>query len=569
VVVAELKDQRDEPDAGELNRRLLQDLGVAAETLVFIEARTIPKTSSGKIARHVVRERWLEGRLEVLKEFDLAGEADDRSDDARRPWLRRFGLSGAETWTLEEAGLDSLRLVEFSTAIQDELSQYGDHELLASVDLRALQKAVICELFDLLDQVATAAPLERLRLRRAITNLGREHRDVEAALMRRDSRLREDVAFVPRPRAALPDEGGVLLTGATGFFGPFLLASLLEQGTDEIHVLMRANGCDPMQRIREGLVSISPDGSCPEGWERRVRPVPGDLSAPNLGLSAESWRALSDRVHTVYHNAAVVNYLLSYQAMRRANVGGTNEVIRFAMSERPKVLNHISTTFVFGWSVKETLFESDTNGEMARLDFGYSQSKWVSEQVVLDAMSRGLPARIFRPALLTPSVNGGGCNFDISIRLLAFMIKHGISTTAGNQVSFCPADLAAGNIVAISRVPDSVGSTFHVTRDAHATLAEVTAIIGELTGRSFRYFPLPAFVPEVIQRCHSGDILYPLLPFLVRSVDNISAMEFKRYDNSNYRRFRDASESGKADPALYDVVLGILRFMRRHNLVAD
>jgi hypothetical protein len=44
-------------------------------------------------------------------------------------------------------------------------------------------------------------------------------------------------------------------------------------------------------------------------------------------------------------------------------------------------------------------------------------------------------------------------------------------------------------------------------------------------------------------------------------------MEFKRYDNSNYRRFRDASASGRADPPLHDVVLGIVRFMRRHGLV--
>jgi thioester reductase-like protein len=262
-----------------------------------------------------------------------------------------------------------------------------------------------------------------------------------------------------------------------------------------------------------------------------------------------------------------VNYLLDYQAMRDANVGGTNEIVRLAISHRAKVLNHISTTFVFGWSVKETLSESDTNAGMNHLDFGYSQSKWVSEQVVLDAMRQGLQGRIFRPALLTPSVHGGGYNFDISIRLLAFMINHGIGTTAGNQVSFSPADLAADNIVAISRVPGSVGATYHVTRDDYASMSDITTILGELTGRTFRNYPLDAFVPEVIERCHSGDILFPLLDFLVRSADNITAMEFKRYDNSQYRKFRDASSCGKADPPLHDVVLGILRFMRKQNLV--
>lgn len=569
VVVAELKDRHRVPDARELNRRLLQELGVEAESFVFIEARSIPKTSSGKIVRHRVRERWLESRLTVLSQVDSDVAADNPGGEQPRDWLRRFGLTGDETWTLRDAGFDSLKLVEFSMALEQQLEMHGDSDLSHAVDLRVLQKIAICELFDLLDQVAAAAPHAKLRFKRALSDLGREHRAVEAETMRRDTRLRFDVASLPMTAgAASAGVGGVLLTGGTGFFGPFLLASLLEQSPDDIHVLVRANPGDAMGRIREGLMSVSADGlSCPEGWERRVHPVCGDLSAPNLGLTAATWRTLAESVHTIYHNGALVNYLLDYYAMREANVGGTNEVVRLAMSHRPKVLNHISSTFVFGWSVQETIAESDTNAAMDRLDFGYSQSKWVSEQVVREAMRQGLHARIFRPALLTPSVHGGGYNFDISIRLLAFMINHGISTTAQNQVSFTPADLAAGNIVAISRVPESVGATYHVTRDEYASMVDITTILGELTGETFRNYALPAFVPEVIKRCHPGDILFPLLEFLVRSVDNISAMEFKRYDNRHYRRMRDASPFGKADPPLHDVVLGMLRFMRKHGLV--
>ena len=568
VVVAELKNPRSLPDAGALNRRLLQELGVAAASFVFIEARTIPKTSSGKIVRHLARERWLEGRLRVVSQIDSALEADAPDVDGPDAWLRRFGLSGSETYTLEDAGFDSIKLVEFSQAIKEQLESQGDHDLSGAIDLRVLQKIAICELVGLLDQVAASAPHAKLRLRKALSDLGREHRALEEEMMRRDTRLRFDVGSLPKETDIVTaPEGAVLLTGGTGFFGPFLLASLLRQSNDDIYVLVRANGSDAMQRLKSGLESVSADGTCPDGWERRVRPICGDLSAANLGLSEAVWRSLAGTVHTIYHNGATVNYLLDYQAMRDANVGGTNEIVRLAMSHRAKVLNHISTTFVFGWSVKETLFESDTNAGMEHLDFGYSQSKWVSEQVVLDAMRQGLQARIFRPALLTPSVHGGGYNFDISIRLLAFMINHGIGTTARNQVSFSPADLAADNIVAISRVPASVGATYHVTRDDYASMSDITAILGELTGRTFRNYPLDAFVPEVIERCDSGDILFPLLDFLVRSVDNITAMEFKRYDNSHYRKCRDTSICGKADPPLHDVVLGILRFMRKQNLV--
>src|ERR1700745_3617312 len=73
---------------------------------------------------------------------------------------------------------------------------------------------------------------------------------------------------------------------------------------------------------------------------------------------------------------------------------------------------------------------------MELLDFGYSQSKWVSEQVVMDARRHGLATRIFRPALVSPSITGGGNNFDIAVRLVAFMVNHGIGVDGLNQVSF-------------------------------------------------------------------------------------------------------------------------------------
>jgi thioester reductase-like protein len=249
------------------------------------------------------------------------------------------------------------------------------------------------------------------------------------------------------------------------------------------------------------------------------------------------------------------------------NVGSTREIIRLVDEGPTKVLNHISTTFVFGWSTKDTLHESDTNLDMELLDFGYSQSKWVSEQLVLEAMRRGLPARVFRPALIAPSVEGGGHNFDIAIRLLAFMLDHGITTTAQNQVSLMPADATADNIVAIAGLPDTVGETFHVTRDVFSSLMDITDIFGDLTGTDFASYSVDDFVPLMIERCQKGDLHFPLVNFFVHSVDNITAMEFKRYDNAGYKAARQRSAYGVDDPPLEDVVLGIVRFMARHGLV--
>ena len=271
---------------------------------------------------------------------------------------------------------------------------------------------------------------------------------------------------------------------------------------------------------------------------------------------------------TVFHNGATVNYLFNYERMRDANVLGTNEVLRLAFEGRSKEFNYVSTTFVFGWAVKDVLWETDFNEDLDLLDFGYSQTKWVAEQVVADAQSKGLSTRIFRPALVSPSITGGGNNFDIAVRLIAFMVNHGIGVDALNQVSFVPADIVANNIVAISTTADTQNKTYHMVRDDYANMLDITALITKLTGRQFEIFSVDEFVPELIRRCRKEDLLFPLLDFLVGSVDNITAMEFKRYDNSSYQAARDASAWGIPDPTLEDTVNGILKFMHRKGIIS-
>ena len=87
-------------------------------------------------------------------------------------------------------------------------------------------------------------------------------------------------------------------------------------------------------------------------------------------------------------------------------------------------------------------------------------------------------------------------------------------------------------------------------------------------GGNSKYSAFADFVPELIRRCRKEDLLFPLLDFLVGSVDNISAMEFKRYDNSSYQAARDASVWGKPDPSLEDTVNGILKFMHRKGIIS-
>jgi thioester reductase-like protein len=285
-------------------------------------------------------------------------------------------------------------------------------------------------------------------------------------------------------------------------------------------------------------------------------------------LTEERRQFLAGGIHTIYHNAAAVNYVFSYEAMRAANILGTNEVLKLAFEGRAKTVNHMSTTFIFGWTLKKILYEADSNRDMESLDFGYSQSKWTAEHLVRDAARHGLQTRVFRPSLLSPSILGGGSDPDIAIRLIAFMIQHGIAVDTLNQVSFVPGDIAANNIVAICNERDTLNGTYHVIRDEYANMMDVTNLITELTGRRFQFFKLRDFIPEIIRRSTKNDLLFPLLDFLSGSVDRIAAMESKRYNSSQYQRARDACSAGMQDRPLEDTVRGILRFLKRKEIIS-
>jgi hypothetical protein len=98
-------------------------------------------------------------------------------------------------------------------------------------------------------------------------------------------------------------------------------------------------------------------------------------------------------------------------------------------------------------------------------------------------------------------------------------------------------------------------------------MSMITDIIEKRTNTSFELFDLPEFVQEVIRRCTRSDPLYPLLDFLVDSIDNISAMEFKRYTSTGYQTARDNSLNSLKDPPLESVVDGILSFLDRGSAI--
>jgi thioester reductase-like protein len=569
TLVAEIARGNETPDEVEIVRVIREGLQVPVARVVFVPPRSVARTSSGKVRRARTRELLETGQMPILldtRHAMSAVAADGQSDVYELELLKdRYGITGEEDYTLFDAGIDSLDLVVFLNWIKDSLVERNAPDLAERVNPRLLSSISIRDLFALVRQFV-AAPAAATRAMAEFFASA-----YEARVAAEKEKMLADRTYKAVDRRVAEPAGqklGTLLTGGTGFLGPFLIDALLKQSDEDLHVLVRGPTLEQARaRLDKAFLENILDAQSRKAYEERVHAVLGDLESPRLGLDAAAWSQLADGVGTVYHNGALVNYLLTYDHMRPANVVGTSEVLDLCFTGRDKVLNYISTTFIFGWAVKDFLYESDNNDGMDRLDFGYSQTKWAAEQKVFAAMRQGLKARVFRPSLITPALNGNGGNLDIALRLLSFIVKHGLGVTAGNQVSFMPADISADNMIAIARQEETLGQTFHVVRDEHETMPMITDIIAQRLGTCFEMYDLKSFVPQVIRRCTRADPLYPLLDFLVGSVDNISRMEFKRYESSNYQLARDRASATHADPPLDVVVDGILRFLKVRNLL--
>src|SRR5438270_4626497 len=427
--------------------------------------------------------------------------------------LRVHGLEGTEQVTLADAGVDSLTLVE----LLDRLEPFDDGidpdraDVLA--DGAVLQRLSIAELVAIAAAIDNGGDVSQV-LEPYVAIHGEEARRTIDAMMRRDAQL-GDETYEP---AADPDRT-VLMTGATGFVGPFLLASLIDHSDWTIHCLTRAtDDAAAHARLETSLETaglLSP--TVKDALSSRVFGVAGDLSKPNFGLAPDVWDRLAADITTVVHNGASVDYVRNYEALRPHNVEGTREILRFCRTSRPKNLQYISSTIIFGWTPLQRLFEDDSNMEMANLDFGYAQTKWVAEQLVRSARDAGLTTTIFRPSFLTASTDGFGDRTDIVARLFSFMVRHGIAPTAGNQVSFLPVDVAMDTVAAIITQGKGIGDTLHVTVDDYYNLGQVMSEIAECLDVPISLIDTDAFIDELRRLCKQPDPMYPLLEFVVRS----------------------------------------------------
>ncbi|TIB62058.1 hypothetical protein E3P78_02521 [Wallemia ichthyophaga] len=400
--------------------------------------------------------------------------------------------------TIHDVWKNLLPSAPSSIALDDNFFDLGGHSILATRLIFEIRKALVVE-----------APLGLVFEQPTIEGLAYSIEGMKAA----DLGLHADVVGVKKDDKAASDEvhyGNdfdslipqladkypalpsdlnnkkltVVLTGATGFLGAFVLRDLLKlrgDRVDKVICVVRAKSNeDGINRLRQG-------GSARHSWDEtwvkqgRVEAVVGDLESKHFGLDEKEWNRLSSDSDAIIHNGAFVHWVYSYGKLRSANVLSTMTAIELAANQKAKALSFVSSTsaldtehyiklsdeLTLSGQSSGLLESDDLEGAREGLGTGYGQSKWVAEKLLMEATKRGLACTIVRPGYVVGDSESAVTNTDDFLwRLVKGCVQLGQVPNIHNFVNMVPVDHVARltTLSMLSRVEDgNSNGVVHVT----------------------------------------------------------------------------------------------------------
>jgi nucleoside-diphosphate-sugar epimerase len=284
----------------------------------------------------------------------------------------------------------------------------------------------------------------------------------------------------------------LILTGATGLLGQYLLRDLLLAGT-LVAVLVRP---------RAGETAHARIGRVLGRWQNelgRALPMPavleGDVRAEGLGLSGEDHGWAARHCDRMLHCAASLTFRDGAPEREPwlTNLAGTSNVLDFCRQTGIRQLHHVSTAYVCGRATSP-VFEPDLDrGQEFRND--YERSKFEAEKRVraagfLDA------ATIYRPAIIVGDSHSGYTStyhglyaylhFAWVLRQQARLGPDGkwhvpvrVSLTGAEPRNLVPVDWVSAVISHLVLSPAAHGRTYHLTPTKPVTAGEIEAAMAE------------------------------------------------------------------------------------------
>ncbi|MEN4397929.1 SDR family oxidoreductase [Mycolicibacterium senegalense] len=254
-----------------------------------------------------------------------------------------------------------------------------------------------------------------------------------------------------------------VVTGGTGFIGRRVITRILSRDPGaEVWVLVRRESLTRFERLAQH-------------WDERVKPLVGDLTAADLGLSDTDIADLGDVSHVV-HCAAIYDMTVGESEQRAANVEGTRAVIELAR-RLDATLHHVSSIAVAG-NHRGVFTEADFDVAQD-LPTPYHQTKFEAELLVRSAP--GLRYRVYRPAVVVgdsqtgemDKIDGPYYFFGVLARLAALPRFTPMMLPDSGRTNVVPVDFVVEAMVALMHVEGKDGETFHLTAPKTTGLRDI------------------------------------------------------------------------------------------------
>ncbi|MBI1318485.1 MAG: NAD-dependent epimerase/dehydratase family protein [Candidatus Hydrogenedens sp.] len=269
----------------------------------------------------------------------------------------------------------------------------------------------------------------------------------------------------------------ILLTGATGILGSWLLAEALRRGYAPVAVIRGDSEATARRRLRQALASADVPGE----EEARVTVWLGDNTQAALGLSADQWQTVRDSFAFVLHSAALTSFSQKKAALiHDTNVHGVEQVLQ-GLGDSGVPLYHVSTSYVAGTPGSPVAYETDLKDE-AHCRNPYEHSKREAELLLRAAFEGGQPGAVFRPSIIVGAAQSGSIaqfmNFYQMLRLVdlietgQLVVPERVRVMADPEanLNIVPVDWVAAALWDIIEQSGATGLTYHLTHPEPPTL---------------------------------------------------------------------------------------------------
>ena len=490
----------------------------------YPHARAIPRLLSLADEDASEPDGELAEKLRTLEQPDRIRSVETYLCKAAAEVLQHSEAVSADP-SLFDLGIDSLTALELQAMVERDLAITVSSELfLRGPSIRELAVELEAQIGD--------------EARKARTTPGTQTGSPAGALSRRVSgdlraqaRLDEAITFAPHEAGSTR---AILLTGATGFLGAFILAELLEHTQATIHCLVRASDArEGMRRLEEVLGRY---GLPALNLAVRVTCKPGDLAQPRLGLDAEAFDRLARSVDAIVHCGASVNFVFPYEALKASNVGGTHEMLRLASAARAR-LHYVSTIGVFPGrrGHLSRVLEDTRPADPERLALGYMRAKWVAEELVSQARDRGLDASIYRPGTISAHSTSAAFNPDDFVcALIKGCVQLGLAPEVDAPINLAPVDYVSRALVRIAFGAPGPAAMYHLVGPRSVAWNDVVAWIRQL-GYPIEEMSYAKWRTVLLGRAATtGNALTPLLP-LFADHETTDWLHLPTYDDAKTR----------------------------------